>query len=294
MRKPTRLRLHQFDACQSVLVAAVALSLPLVVAGPVGGDEPTKVSARTIAGPAAGLGGPAAPREHPLQKFIRVAGDSRDALNAVRDYEATFTKSEVVGRTVYADTMAIKFRDNPFSVYLRFYGKNEGREVLYFAGRNQGKLVAHEPPGTLRGFIGTISLDPKSGQAMAEGRHPITRIGMRNMVEALIKQWEAETQYGETETQYFPDAKLRLPGKVIECKVLESTHPQPRRQFLFHKSRLWIEKSTNFPIRVEQFGFPDRLHPEPFEVEQYTYTNIRPNVGLTDADFDVRNRSYKF
>ena len=29
-------------------------------------------------------------------------------------------------------------------------------------------------------------------------------------------------------------------------------------------------------------------------LEEYTYTNIKINVGLTDADFDTKNPNYKF
>jgi hypothetical protein len=29
-------------------------------------------------------------------------------------------------------------------------------------------------------------------------------------------------------------------------------------------------------------------------VEEYTYANLKLNVNLTDADFDVRNPQYRF
>jgi hypothetical protein len=227
--------------------------------------------------------------EHPLTPFLKLAKQSRDAIAALRDYEALFTKRELVGRTMYTGQMQIKFRQQPFGVYLKFVDANAGREVIYAGPRYQNHLMAHEPPGSLRNIVGTISLDPTSPTAMAEGRHPITQIGMLRMLDALMDQWKEEMKYGETECQFYPNAKLQ----GTECQVCESTHPTPRRQFRFHRSRLFIDKKTNLPVRIEQWGFPVNGG-EPYLIEEYTYTDIKPNVGLADSDFDVRNRKYHF
>jgi hypothetical protein len=221
---------------------------------------------------------------------LKLARSSRDSIAAVRDYEALFTKRELVGRTLYTGQMLIKFRQQPFSVYLRFVDANNGREVIYAGPRYRNQLQAHEPPGSLRNIVGTVSLDPKSSTAMAEGRHPITQIGMLNMLDALIDQWKNETKFGEIDCQFYPNAKLQ----GTECQVCESTHPTPRRQFNFHRSRLYIDKKTNFPVRIEQWGFPPGGSGEPYLIEEYTYTDIKPNVGLSESDFDVRNRRYHF
>jgi hypothetical protein len=295
-RNPMRLRqddvrLHGALAMTTAVCVCAIVGVSLTVASARGDDQVKKVAERPAPGAA-----PAKPgNQHPLDPYIRIARRSRDAIAAIQDYEAVFTKSELVGRTVYADQMALKFRANPFSVYLKFIGpnRNKGREVLYYDGHYNRKLVAHEPPGTLRGFVGTIQLDPTASQAMAEGRHPITEIGMYHMVDALIHQWEREAAFGDLQdprAEFYPEAKL---GN-IECKVCETTHVQPQHPCLFYRTRLFVEKNTNFPIRLEQWGFPDRSHPQPFLVEEYTYTDIRTNAGLTDYDFDVRNRSYRF
>jgi hypothetical protein len=234
--------------------------------------------------------GAARAQEHPLTPFVKLAKQSRDSISQVRDYEAMFTKRELVGRTMYIGQMQIKFRPQPFSVYLKFVDANNGREVIYAGPRYQNHLMAHEPPGSLRNIVGTVSLDPSSPTAMAEGRHPITQIGMQKMLDALIDLWQGEMKYGECECQFYPNAKLQ----GTECQVCESTHPVPRRQFLFHRTRLFIDKKTNFPVRIEQWGFPVGGHGDPPLIEEYTYTDIKTNVGLTDSDFDVRNRRYHF
>lgn len=232
---------------------------------------------------------PSASAEHPLVPALKLARSSQEALREVRDYEALFTKRELVNGQLKTQSMLLKLRREPFSVYLLFREPNAGREVLYVDGKNGNKLLAHEGSG-VKSLIGTVSLDPASPEAMDGSRHPITRIGLANLLDAVIGQWESELKYGETAVQYYPNAKL---GDV-QCKVVESKHPVPRKEFKFHMTRLFIDRTTNLPVRVEQYGWPTKGQTKPPLVEEYTYSNLRTNVGLTDADFDPKNKSYSF
>ncbi len=234
--------------------------------------------------PSAGTGGSAEGKVHPLEKPLAKARESLEAVSAVKDYTATFDKSELVGRTMYQHSMLMKFRSEPFSVRLKFEkpAKNKGREVLYVAGENQGKLKAKEAKG-LGSLVGTLNLDPKSREAMSEGRHPITEIGMQRMVEAVIRQWELESKYGEIEVEVFDSEETKVENRL--CIAFRCTHPVKRDEFQFHQTVLYIDKETKFPIRVEQYGFPARQGGKPPLIEEYTYTDIQVNVGLQDQDF---------
>jgi hypothetical protein len=227
-------------------------------------------------------------KAHPLEAALELARQSRDAAAALDDYQATFSKKELVGQQLIPLTMDIKFRTKPFSAYLRFHKPHEGREVLYVEGRNGGKLLAHETG--LAGLVGTVSLVPTSAQAMSEGRYPITRFGLENMAEGVIGLWEAELKHEPPEVKYYPNAKLA----GMECRVIESVHPKPQRHFPFHRTRLYIDKATGLPVRVEQNGYPAKAGAYPPIIEEYTYSNLRTNVGLRDADFDSRNPKYGF
>lgn len=226
---------------------------------------------------------------HPIVPLLERAYESRKALDAVQDYEAVFSKREIVGRKLLASTLNLKIREEPFCVYLKFVDTgNAGREVLYFSGRNDGKLLVHED-GVSR-LLGTFKFKPDDKTVMAENRYPITLVGMRNLVDKIIQQWEFEGQYGEIEVQHRPSSKLD--GR--ECVVLESTHPQPRNQFKYHLTRLWVDNETKFPVRVEQYQFPTKAGEAPQIVEEYTYTKIRINLGLDDREFDPKNPKYNF
>lgn len=260
----------------SVLSAQEPVERPLSRTGPAteNGTQAQEASSQT--------------REHPLRPAIRIARGSLEKLQSVRDYEAVLTKRERINGELQHEVMRIKFREEPFSVYLKFGGENAGREVLYVEGRNQNNILAHEGSG-LKALVGTVSLAPTSPEVLAASRHSITDIGLRNMLRMIIERWEDEADYGEVEVQYYHNARL---GERA-CLVVECTHPRPRRQFRFHMTRLFIDKETQLPVRVENYGFPMAGAMAPLE-EEYTYSELRTNVGLTGTDFDRNNPSYAF
>lgn len=229
------------------------------------------------------------PAEHPLAPAIRMARDSLHRLDAVKDYDATFTKREWVGQQFVAQRMYMKLREQPFSVYLKFGEPNEGREILFVQGKNQNQLLAREASG-LASLIGTVSLSMNDPKVKAENRHPISDMGMRRMIELLIEQWEKESRYGEIDVKYYPNARI---GEM-SCEAIEAIHPVPRKEFPYHVARVYFDKETRYPIRVENFGFPRRPNEPPPLIEEYTFSNIRVNRGFTDADFDRRNQNYSF
>jgi hypothetical protein len=229
------------------------------------------------------------PKEHKLAPAIRIAEQAKQVADGLEDYSANYYKKEIVNNRVIVHSMSMKIRHEPFSTYLRFHKPHEGREVIYVKGANQGNLLAHETG--LKSVVGTVSLHPESQEALSESKHPITEIGIANMAKHIIEQWKFESKYGECEVKYFPNAKL---GDKQACKVIESSHPVPRKQFKFHKTRLYIDKETNLPIMVEQFGFPPQQGAEPPLLEVHIYSNVRTDLGMTDIDFSPNNPNYGF
>lgn len=229
-------------------------------------------------------------REHPLIPAIALIKERcGTALNQVQDYEALFTKRELIQGKLVHQEMQLKLREKPFSVYMRFNRELEGRETLYVDGLYNNQLLAHEGSG-FASLAGTLTLDPKGEYAMAENHYPIQSIGMRKLVEQILEQLERETKFGEIEVKYFPQAKLG----DRPCEVIQSYHPHARKDFRFHMSRLFIDSELKLPVRLENYAFPTANNPQPQLYEEYTYSNIRVNVGLTDLDFDRKNPKYKF
>ncbi len=247
------------------------------------------IAAITLSMPQSGFSQSEQAAEHPLIPAIRLAEQSYQTLRQITDYEATVIKQELVNGRLLTQRMALRLREEPFSVYLKYEEPNAGREILFVRGQNNDQLLAREATG-LTSLVGTVSLAIDSPQVMAENRHVITDLGMRRLLEIVITQWNLESKFGEVDVKYYPNAKM---GNA-DCEVIEVTHPRPRKQFLFHMTRLFLEKQSRLPIRIENYGFPTQAGQPAQLVEEYTYVNVRTNSGLTAADFDPRNPRYSF
>lgn len=227
------------------------------------------------------------PGDHKLTPAIRIATDAARACDAVSDYKATFVKSELVGSSMLKARIAVKIRQEPFSVYMKFVAPNAGRELIYVEGMNGGNLKVHETG--FAALVGTLTLDPKGSLAMGESRYPVTMMGIETMVDTIIDQWVSETSRTSPQVQYFPNATL---GSTA-CKAIESTHAAPGPTVKFQRTRLYIGQQSGLPVRVQQYAF-DRAGGEPMLVEDYAYLDVQTNVGLTNLDFDVSNPAYNF
>lgn len=225
---------------------------------------------------------------HKLDPAIRVAKSALASAKKLKDYKATFSKREVVKNQLVSDSIFVKIRNRPFSVYMLYTNQHRGREVLYVEGKNDGKLLAHD--SGIASLVGTVALAPTGSQAMEESRYPVTRMGIVNLAQGVIDQWQSELVYKDVELKYYPQAKL---GDV-QCKVIETSHGSRKEGVKFQTTRLYIERKTNLPVRVEQFGFPNRSGVRGPLIEEYTYSDIVPNQSMSDFDFDPQNQDYAF
>jgi hypothetical protein len=238
---------------------------------------------------------------HPLDEALAMARQSLDHIEKeVRDYTCTLVKRELVGGELQEhEFMSCKVRharvENgrqiPFAVYLSFHKPNtmRGREVIYVVGRNAGKLVAHE--GGLKGrVLPTVHLLPHSVLALRGNRYPITEIGILTLTKRLIENGERDKRLGECKVRLVDGAKVK--GRV--CTMLEVVHPDRNPQFDFHVARVFLDDELNLPIRYEAYDWPTTPGGAPVLLEEYTYMDLKLNVGLEDADFDYKNPDYRF
>ena len=244
--------------------------------------------------------GPQSIPEHPLDPAIRRARDILQHIeNNVRDYSCVLVKRERVdGELSEHEFMNCRIRHAsttgeeavPFSVYLGFLKPDsiKGREVIYVDGQNNSKMIAHE--GGFRGrFLPTVQLVPSSALAMRGNRYPITEIGIMTLTRRLIEKGERDRKLGLCEVRMVDGAKVQ--GRV--CTLLEVIHPQNDQNYEFHKARIFVDNELQVPIRYEAYGFPTANETPPL-LEEYTYVDMKLNVGLDDSVFDSKNPKYRF
>ena len=252
------------------------------------GDKP---SVANIPDKSTRLGAPETDSKHPLTPAIDALRASRESVRQVPGYACTFIKTERLKKgAMVSHTAVLKFRREPFSVYLKYIEPHAGREVIYVDGRNKGKLLVHEPSG-LASVVGTIALTPTCNDAMKENRYPITMMGMEKLLDTAIAELEeARTKLHEVKVQLYPNAKI---GEA-ECTMYEIVSAKESESPKRHKTRIFFDKKTNLPIRTEQYGFPAKAGDEPPLYEEYTYADLKLDVALSDRDFDAKNDSYGF
>jgi len=232
------------------------------------------------------------PAEHPLMPVLRWAEVGLANIKNVQDYQCTFIKRERIdGKLSEHEYFFCKVRHNPLSVYLYFLAPEgvKGQEVIYVKGRNNNKLVA-QPNGFKGRAIGTVELAPDGMFAMEGNRYPITELGILNLTQRLISSGTQDTNFGECEVQFFKGTKIN--GR--SCTCIQATHPVPRRNFIYHIARVFIDDELVIPIRYAAWSWPKTPGGKPVLEEEYTYLDLKINNGFTDADFDRDNPAYRF
>ncbi|HEX2477031.1 MAG TPA: DUF1571 domain-containing protein [Lacipirellulaceae bacterium] len=224
------------------------------------------------------------PGEHPLAPAIRVCKASLEEIDRnVRDYSCTLVKRERVdGELGEHQHILLKVRHEPFSVYMNFLKPFQGREVVYVDGQNNNKLIVLEA-GWKR-VAGKLPLDPNGARAMNGQKHPITKVGIRNLTAALIRRMEADIKYSECEVLTKDEKIGDRPATMVQV-----IHPIPRQNFDAHIARVFFDNELGIPIHYDSFLWPQQQGGQPPLDESFTYMNLKINNGFTPRDFDAYN-----
>lgn len=242
--------------------------------------------------------GPARAEEcsHPLTPALNLARATQNyVLRSVGDFTCILVKRERIdGKLMLHQYLQMKVRHEvtssravvtPYSVYVRYLNPKRvrGREVLYITGWNDGKLRARKGGG--RFSYVQVNVDPTSDAALRESLHPITEIGISSLIRRLVERIEddmiADPTGKNTQVQFFQNAKVS--GR--ECTHIRVRHPVAQPGLTFFLADVYVDDQLHVPIRIEGYDWPESDSSKPALLEEYTFTDLRLNVGLTDADF---------
>ncbi|HLA83571.1 MAG TPA: DUF1571 domain-containing protein [Thermoguttaceae bacterium] len=250
---------------------------------------------------AVSIGAAAEPAEHPLVPLIRFAEQRLQTLdNDIRDYTCTLVKRERIdGQLRDYEQLSVKLRHEqvrqdrvvtPFAVFLRFLAPAEvkGREVVYVRGRNKDKVIVWRG-GPKLAYV-TTAVSPDSDLALRFAHYPISEIGMKNLTERLIQMGKQELAHNECEVVYVDGAKIN--GRP--CMMVQLTHSVRRPHFRYYMARVFIDDELKLPMCYASYDWPTAKGEAPPLIEEYTYLDVKLNVGLSDYDFDYHNPAYRF
>lgn len=204
-------------------------------------------------------------------------------LNAVieglNDCTFTFRSQEYVGGSTGPwSTAEVKFRV-PDDIYLHFTdGPNTDRKLIYRGEDwNGGKFRIDPGP-----WVPTMNLHPEGRLARRGNRHtikelPLTKLGAKVLGDA-VKVRDHDTWTPEIEDL----GPTSIGGASAHC--YDSRVPKDEDPSLYaHRAVVCLDQVTGLPARIQIW---DREDGEIRLVESYEYHNLKPNTGLTDADFD--------
>jgi len=211
----------------------------------------------------------------------QMISDAMKSYDQVKDYSCLFYKKEFVqDKYVEQKNIIIKYR-KPFSIYMKWTGGDEkGQEVIYVQGRNDNKLKAHTG-GALKWL--TLNLDPSGSIAMKNNRHTVLDARIGKIIEICDNNHKLSKQLNVGAFELCEEKMIG--GRPGIC--IKAVFPEDRR-FYGGINYIYVDKEYKFPVAVEIYGWNNEL------LEKYEYTNIKLNVGLTDKDFDPKNKEYEF
>ena len=215
---------------------------------------------------------------------LKMCTESVKALSKINDYTAIFhTQERQNGKLTKEETIKMKFRQ-PFSIYMKWTGHSiRGQEVLFVEGWNRNRLRVR--PGGLITSLVTLNLDPRSKLAMEKNRHPVTDAGLHklmNLITDNLKIGLARKEYKQIDHGNFITFGRpvhRFEG-IFEAK--------DRKLYYCYRAVIDMDMEHMIPIKVMLYDWDNNL------LENYGYEDVVINPGLTDHDFDPRNKEYRF
>jgi hypothetical protein len=235
--------------------------------------------------------------ERNLQKKLAMLEKGIAFLNSTPDYTAQFTKRELVnGELLDEQTMTMKMRHSPFSVYLKWNDYDTGREVMYVEGVNDGNMLVHA--GGWKARLPAILMPPDSTLAMQEARYPVTRAGLLALATTIIGYNSKDLELKNfSSCQQLEDQKVG--DRTCACFVLEYRDRESSKEY--RKSITLIDKEWCVPLFIKNFGWPNedlsQVEADLDEatlIEHYTYSDVKFRSSLTAMDFDHANEDYTF
>jgi len=239
---------------------------------------------------------------HPIEPALERAHEVLEYSQAnIRDYTATIIKQDRKpnGELGQEEMMFVKIRNRklddegnvkvPFAVYIKYLMPKAiaGREVIWEENANDGRLIAHEP-GILNLF--RFPLHPEGAIAMRGQRYPIYEIGLENLASQLIKRGEKEMADPDCDVQFIKGATI---GDRA-CTVIQVSHKDEKPEHDFQKALIFIDDERQILLRYAAYLWPAKDGKESPIDEEYTYKDVKLNVGLTEADFDPNNPEYNY
>ncbi|MGA2939294.1 MAG: DUF1571 domain-containing protein [Syntrophobacteraceae bacterium] len=217
------------------------------------------------------------------REMLMLLDEMDSSYSRVSDYVGVFYNQERIGGKLdEGQTSLFKFQ-KPFKVYMKFIdGPSTGTEALYVEGGYENKLLVRQ--GGILGVM-TFSLDPKGSLVMSRNRHPVTELGFGFLLAEFRRNIEPAIRSGELEIMRLTDETFNgRPATVVEGRFL----PHGGRKYYCARFIIHMDKELLLPVGDVFYDGKGEMF------EDYVFTDVKLNMGLTAMEFSRRNGSYRF
>ena len=208
-------------------------------------------------------------------EFRRAVTGMAERVGALSDCTFVFHQSERHGNKLEAPVrIEVKYRPM-HDVYMRWV--DGGRQVLFRPGWNDDRLMVDPGP-----WIPTLSLAPDSRLAMNGQRQGVLMMGFPNVVRLFTADVRRAEQHPEYPVSTVDEGPTNELGEAAHCWAV--TLPKKLDPaFYAAKVRVCLADRNALPVRIQAW---EEIEGVLTMVEDYGYTDVKINVGLTDRDFE--------
>ncbi len=230
---------------------------------------------------------------------VALLEQGRKRLAEAADYTCTFFKQErISGELTDGQSIELKLRHRPFSVYMKWESGDKGREVLFVEGVDDNRMTVH-PGGWKARLIPALKIDPEGSLAMSEARHPVMLVGLLKLCDEITVRRKSELGHR------YPIRCRLIENEMVNdraCYCFVSTYLDRKCSDDYRKSIQYVDKEWLLPICVKNYGWPEAKQKfadenaldEATLVEHYAYSELQFNQQLAEKDFDRGNEAYGF
>lgn len=232
-----------------------------------------------------------------LRHKVSLLEEGEKFLAGVETYCAKLSKREVVGGELLDEqTIQLKCRQKPFSVYLHWLSGDVGREVLYIEGRNNGKMIAHD--GGWKARLPAVTVDPNGWLAMRDARYPVTAASLGSVTTIMLETHREDLAQRRVASCTAED-NLSFDGR--RCIAFTTEYSSRESSPVYRKSITYIDREWNLPVHTRHFEWPaagkeiDAKNVDDSTlIESYSFSDVKLPYTLNDSDFDRDNSEYRF
>ena len=196
----------------------------------------------------------------------------------VKGYTTTLRKQErLEGRLQQSELIDVAFREDPFSVLMRWRkGAERASAVLYVKGQNGDQLLVR--PAGILAVAGIVTRDPNGSDAKKSGRYPLTEFGIKIGMQRTLASWQKARKDENLHIEYLGVKRIKEAGDR-PCWVLKRTRYKKPEEDGITELTLYIDKENWLQVGNVLKGEEGRL------IGEYFFRDIKLNPDFKPDTF---------